>query len=181
MQAKRLRKLATKLMGELVINHGAQRPAGQTSADDTRIVQTLAEMVPTAAASYQQAMLDLVDTNRVSFRGPALELRESLREILDYLAPDDDVMGVDGFKLEPERKKPTMKQKMRFILRARGRSKSESVVPENTANAIDAMIAELARSVYDKSSVATHVATSRRNVDQVKRYVGALLHDILEI
>jgi hypothetical protein len=178
---KRLRKLAPRLMGALVVNQGAEAPAEETSADDARILQTLADMVPTAAASYRQALLDLVDPNRVSFRGPALELRESLREVLDHLAPDKDVMDADGFKLEPERTQPTMKQKVRFILKARGRSKSESTVPENTANAIDGMIADLARSVYDKSSVAAHVATTRRNVGQIKRYVGALLHDILEI
>lgn len=178
---KRLRKLAPRLMGALVMTQAGQVPVEQTSADDTRILQTLADMVPSAAASYRQALFDLTDEGRVSFRGPAVELRESLREVLDHLAPDKEVMAVDGFKLEPERTKPTMKQKVRFILKARGRSKSESTVPENTANAIDGMIADLARSVYDKSSVAAHVATTRKNVGQVKRYVGALLHDILEI
>jgi hypothetical protein len=43
------------------------------------------------------------------------------------------------------------------------------------------MIGEMARSVYDRSSLATHVATERKNVIQLKRYVDAVLQDILEL
>lgn len=179
--AKQIRKLSPKITSRLALGLGAVKSDERPSGDDTRIIETLSDMVPSAAASYRQALFDLADATRVSFRGPALELRESLRETLDHLAPDDEVMGADGFKLEKDRTKPTMKQKVRFILKARGQSKSSSVVPEDTAIAIDAMVADLTRSVYDKSSLASHVATSHRNVGQIKMYVGALLHDILEL
>jgi hypothetical protein len=33
-------------------------------------------------------LLDLADASRLSFRGAAAELREVLRELIDYLAPD---------------------------------------------------------------------------------------------
>jgi hypothetical protein len=56
-----------------------------------------------------------------TFRGTASELREALRETLDHLAPDEDVMKAPGFKLERDRKAPTQKQKVRFILRSRRR------------------------------------------------------------
>ena len=138
-------------------------------------------LVPSAALSYKQALADLNDEKRISFRGPALELREALREALDALAPDEDVVKSDGFKFEEGKKQPTTKQKVRFILRARGLSKSNREVPEDTASAIDELISQLTRSIQNLSSIATHVATERTNVRRVKRYIDAVLHDILEI
>lgn len=153
----------------------------QLSIEDIRVIQTLEGLLPSAALSYRQALYDLADERRISFRGPALELRESLRETLDYLAPDDEVLKSPGFALERGRQGPTMKQKVRFILRARGQSKGSAEVPEQTANTIDEMIGGLTRSIYDRSSVATHVATDRKTVEQIRRYVTAILHHILEL
>ena len=59
----------------------------QTSVE-VQIIETLQSLVPTAALSYQQAIRDLADSTRVSYRGPAAELREVLREVCDHLAPD---------------------------------------------------------------------------------------------
>ncbi|MDP2862635.1 MAG: hypothetical protein Q8N95_07575, partial [Desulfobacterales bacterium] len=53
---------------------------------DTMIIQTLSQIVPSAAFSYQQALQDLYAEQRLSWRGPATDLREALRETLDYLA-----------------------------------------------------------------------------------------------
>ncbi|HEU0018349.1 MAG TPA: hypothetical protein VFQ31_08360 [Methyloceanibacter sp.] len=49
--------------------------------EDEHIIRKLDALVPSAALSYKQAILDLRDDSRVSFYGPALELREALREI----------------------------------------------------------------------------------------------------
>jgi hypothetical protein len=59
----------------------------------------------------------------MSWRGPATDFRESLRETLDHLAPDSAVKAEPGFKLEQNTSGPTMKQKVRFILKKRGVSK----------------------------------------------------------
>jgi hypothetical protein len=108
-------------------------------------------------------------------------LREALRETLDHLAPDKDVTGAPGYKQEPERNGPTMKQKVRFIRTARGLSKSSGAVPEQTATTVDELVGSLTRSVYDMSSVATHVAKERKAVVRIKLYVVAVLHEMLEI
>jgi Predicted pPIWI-associating nuclease len=83
------------------------------------IVETLSRIVPAAAASYQQCLLDLGGPSRYSYRGIAHELREILRETLDYLAPDADVMASTGFKLEEDQERPTQRQKALHILRSR--------------------------------------------------------------
>lgn len=104
-----------------------------------------------------------------------------LREVLDHLAPDKDVMGSAGFHLEKDRLNPTMKQKVRYILRLRDVGKTKAATPEDSTVAIDAILGDLTRSVYNLGSLATHVASERKQVAQVKRYIDALLHDILEI
>jgi hypothetical protein len=180
-QLKSIRKLLPKVTTRIELNQSIVKAPANTSAEDERIIQTLDGLLPSAAASYRQAIIDLADTNRLSFRGPALELREALRETLDHLAPDSEVTSAPGYVKEKDRHGPTMKQKVRFILKARGQSKSSSEVPEQTTITIDEMVGTLTRSIYDRSSVATHVATERRTVIQIRRYVAAVLHDILEL
>jgi hypothetical protein len=179
---KTLREISPEVITRLEKDRGQSlRPELTITAEDEKIINTLQGLVPAASLSYQQAIADLADDNRVSFRGPALELREALRETLDYLAPDKDVEASPGYKLEPDRKGPTMKQKVRFIRSARGQSKSSGAVPEQTATTIDELVGSLTRSVYDMSSVATHVAKERKAVVRIKLYVVAILHEILEI
>jgi hypothetical protein len=176
-----IRKLIPKVSSQIELAQGTARPSASATQEDERIIETLDGLVPAAALSYRQAIIDLADDKRLSFRGPALELREALRETLDHLAPDDAVTSVQGYAHEKGRLKPTMKQKVRFILKARGQSKSSSEVPEQTTITVEEMVGTLTRSVYDRSSGAAHTASERKTVVQIRRYVVAVLHHILEI
>jgi len=148
---------------------------------EQRITSTLSGLVESAALSYEQACLDLRDNKRRSYRGAAAELRETLREVLDYLAPDEDVSLQDNFKLEKDQTKPTMKQKVRYILKSRGKKKAQIDAPEVTVTLIEDKVGSLARSVYNRSSISTHVSTSRQEVRQIKAYVDVILGELLEI
>ena len=143
--------------------------------EDEQIMRKLDALVPSAALSYKQAILDLMNANRVSFRGPALELREALREILDHLAPDSEVTAAPWYVQEEDRDGPTMTQKVRSIMK---KKRSSSEAPEQMVTAFEEAIAKLARAVYKLSSKATHVAGERETVAQLRRYVVAILHDI---
>ena len=179
-QIKIIRKLMPKVTSRIELNQGITKTETNT-AEDRRVIDTLERLVPSAALSFKQAIVDLADDRRISLRGAALELREALRETLDHLAPDGAVTSADGYVQEKGRTGPTMRQKVRFILRARGPGKSASTVPEQTITTVDEMVGTLTRSVYDMSSVATHVALERKTVIQLRRYVVAILHDILEL
>ena len=179
-QMRRIRKLIPDVTTKIAITAGDES-SDQLSVEEKRLIQTLKDLVPSAALSYQQAIRDLKDKDRLSFRGPAVELREALRETLDHLASDSDVMAAPNWRPEGDRKTPTTKQKVRFILSARGVGRSGREVPEDTANTVDELIAGLTRSVQNMSSIATHVATERTNVRRAKRYIDALLLDILEL
>jgi hypothetical protein len=154
---------------------------GAHSVAETQLFDAVTALVPSAGLSYRQAIQDLAETNRVSFRGPAAELREVLREVLDHQAPDADVMSSPGFKLEKDRSKPTMKQKVRFILKARGQGSSAVELPEKALESVEAIVGGLARSVYNFGSVVTHVAGERQAVVHLKRYVEVVLSHLLEL
>lgn len=148
---------------------------------DRVIVDTLAQILPSAARAYEQALQDLAGPERLSWRGPATDLRESLREVLDHLAPDADVKAQKGFKVEKDQNGPTMKQKVRYILKKRGISNSLSKAPEQSAEAVDEIVGGFVRSVYSRSSISTHTPTERGEVFRIQSYVRAALCELLEI
>lgn len=147
---------------------------------DSRIVTTLRALKPSAALSYEQALADLSEVDRLFWRGPATDLREALRETLDHLAPDDDVKNSPGYKEIPDTHGPTMKQKVRYILKNRGQSKAASAPAEDAAVAIDEAVGSFVRSVYARSSVSTHTPTDKVEVLRVLALVRVVLSELLE-
>lgn len=150
-------------------------------ATDGEIVETLRQMAPSAALSYAQALHDLQSQSRLSWRGPATDLREALRETLDYLAPDDDVTGTSGYRQDPNVSGPTMKQKVRFVLKSRGESKSSSAPAEAATEAVESAVGTFVRSVYTRSSVSTHTPTDKAEVVRIRDLVRVVLCELLEI
>jgi len=145
------------------------------------IIRTLQRIVPAAALSYEQAIIDLANVRRRSYRGIAHELREVLRETLNYLAPDAEVMAVSGFKLEQEKDKPTQRQKALHVLRKRELSKEEISAPELTINLAEELSAQITRNAYTRGAKDAHTLSSEAEVRQLKMWVDAVLGELLEI
>ena len=78
----------------------------------------------------------------------ASELREVLRELLDHLAPDEDVRR--RVKLEKDQRRPSMKQKAIFIMKSRGIGETGRKTSEHAVEAIENSVGLLARSVYGR-------------------------------
>jgi hypothetical protein len=115
--------------------------------------------------------------------GPAHELRESLREVLDRFASPEEM---ENAAVKPERNAKadeiyTMKQKVHFIFKNRERNTTGSAVPENAVNMVEEVVASMTRSTYDRGSLSAHQERGKKACDQLKRYVGVVLHDLLEI
>jgi hypothetical protein len=185
---KNLHKLASELKELSVMSLSRVSERGQEgiglsslTPSEQQIIATLEALLPTAAASYRQGLLDLQEARRLSYRGTASEFREALRETLDHLAPDNAVMQQNGFSLEEGQKKPTMKQKSRFVMTSRERNKTQREVTEKSINVIETLAGEVVRATYDRASLATHLETTRGEVLRVKRYVDTVLFDLLEI
>ncbi len=148
---------------------------------ERRIIDTLFSILPTASASYEQCLMDLGAPPRRSYRGVAHELRETLREILDYLAPDVDVMAEAGFTLEKGTTRPTQRQKALHVLRKRRLSREAMRAPELAVSMVDELGAAIARSAYTRGSMSAHGVGSAQEVRQLKMYVDAVLAELLEI
>jgi hypothetical protein len=181
---KKLRKARTDIEYERELLIGAEeRKSGALILSDVeaRLLGMLQRLVPTAAASYQQALLDLQGGERSSYRGTADELREALREVLDHLAPDAEVVKQEGFAPEKDRTKPTMRQKARFILKSRSVPSAARSTTEGSIERIEESAAVLARSVYEHASLVSHLTFTKREVMNLKMYVDAVLGDLLQI
>jgi hypothetical protein len=153
--------------------------APRVDTTDRAIIETLQKLLPSAARSYEQAIRDLNGGARLSWRGPATDLREALRETLDHLAPDANVTAQPGFKLEPNATGPTMKQKVRYILRQRGMSKGAIDTPESAVEAVEQAVGTFVRSVYSRSSISTHTPTDKNEVLRIRDWVRVVLAELL--
>jgi hypothetical protein len=186
--AKSYQKLLTSVKSRLItidaqVVSSAALDTNRQNLDgvDVQILGTLQAIVPSAALSYQQALSDLKCESRLSWRGPATDLREALRETLDYLAPDEDVEGMPGYKQEPNTNGPTMKQKARFVLKSRGASKAVAGPAELAVDNVEESLGMFVRSVYTRSNVSTHTPTDKTEVLRVCDLVRVVLGELLEI
>lgn len=171
---------ALDIQKELLL--GAQSPSGLEDIFESNleraIYRTLGDLLPSASLSYEQALRDLADQNRVSFRGASAEFREALRETLDHLAPDSDVRDQMEIK---QNEKITMKQKVRFILKSRKSAGASRDTTERATELIDELTGALARSVYDRGSLATHVQSTRGEVTKIRHYLNSILAELLKL
>jgi len=148
---------------------------------DRVILETLRKLNASAAASYEQGLLDLEDATRISWRGTAVEFREALRETIDTLAPDSEIKSHGRVNLGDEATNPTMKQKIRFILRNRGQSKNQAKPTQRAVEIVEQTLGPFVRSVYDRASVAVHTRIAKQEALRVKEYVTTALADLLEV
>jgi hypothetical protein len=163
------------------LTSAAAKSAGRRTATDQLIIETLRDVCPSAAAAYSQALVDLGADMRESWRGPATDLREALRETLDVLAPDDEVTKEPGFKLEKDAHRPTMKQKVRHILKKRQAPHGAMAAPESAVQGIEDILGGITRSVYNRTSISTHTATDKKEVVRVHAWVRLIMCDLLEV
>lgn len=177
-QRSPLAALRERRLGETAVH--APRGAGAFGDTERRILGTLKAMLPDAASSYEQAIIDLTDLTRRSWRGTAVELREVVREVLDHLAPDGEVTKEPGFRLERDRVAPTMRQKASFVLRSRDLSGTSRRVPQDAIAVVDELTASFVRSTYERGSASTHGAPEKGETERLKMYVDTVLMELLE-
>jgi hypothetical protein len=150
-QLNELRPYLLEATVDLMKSRGSARLV--LSQTERAILDTLAVLLPLCATSYEQALRDIAQGARVSWRGTATELRETLRDMIDHLAPDDTVSAVPNFQFETGRDRPTQRQKVRHILRARRSSGAAVQVAEESLKKVEEPVAALERETYRRASV----------------------------
>jgi predicted pPIWI-associating nuclease len=155
-------------------------PAGR----DDQVAAQLRVLDREIAVSYEQALRDLSDENRLTYRAPAAELREVLAEVLRTLAPDSRVQNVAWFKearkSDPEKKEhPIRADRVRFILERRGSAVSDTV--RSYAAMVEERLSDVVNATYRRGSTATHAGTERNEVLTQLPYLNALLKELLTV
>ena len=146
-----------------------------------KILEMLEKVCPSAGRSFQQGLNDFSDQDRRSWRGTAVEFREALREVLDQLAPDEQVRVQPGYKQEPDTDSPTMKQKAVFVLKSRRPKDPQVKAFAEAIDIVENLIGKFVRAVYTRSTLSVHTASSRDEVGRIRDYVSLVLVELLEV
>ena len=155
-------------------------PAGR----DENVVTRLQQLDPELAESYEQAVIDIEDSDRVSYRGPAAELREVLTGVLHRLAPNSEVQVTDwyresrrsGARDEPT---PTRAERTKFILRSRQQGSAVTESAESYTVLVEERLGDVVSATYKRGSAATHSGTEQDELVKLLPYINALLRELL--
>jgi hypothetical protein len=155
-------------------------PAGR----DPGVANRLKQLEPELAESYEQAVVDIEDSTRVSYRGQAAELREVLTGVLHKLAPNSEVQATDwyrdarksGARSEPT---PTRAERTKFILRSRQKGSAVTESAESYTALVEQRLGDVVSATYKRGSAATHGGTERAELVNVLPYMNALLRELL--
>lgn len=143
-------------------------------AVDRLLLHRLEALQPELAASYSQVHIDLADDARLSFLGPAGEIREVMRAVIHELSPDDDVRARSWYVGHEDR--PTQAERIRHILESRSETETSAT---NTAGIVEEKVATFGRDLYRRASRALHTGAQREELRKIVRWVEAVLIEIL--
>jgi len=179
-----IRHFTDKLLVPVSRAYWSQAPGRTPVGRDEDAANRLRQLAPDLADSYEQAVLDIEETDRISYRGPAAELREVLTGVLHMLAPNPRVEETDwyrearrtGVRAEPT---PTRAERVKFILRSRAKGSAVTEVGESFMTSVEERLANVVNATYRRGSAATHGSTERDEMGQLLPYVNAILREIL--
>jgi hypothetical protein len=126
----------------------------------------------------EQALTDLNDGSRLSYVGPAGEIREVLRATVQLFAPDDLVRAQSWFVGIPQGDKvnPSQAERLRYAVQRRGGDREQV---KGVAELTEQLIGEIGRRTYTTGSAALHAGTQQEKVRKLAGWVFALLYEVL--
>lgn len=136
------------------------------------------------AEGYEQACADIEDAKRISYRGPAAELRELLTGVLHKLAPNEDVEATDWYK-EARRSgvrkesAPTRAERTKYILRSRMKGSAVTDTAETHMVSVEGRLGDVVNATYKRGAAVTHLGGERDELQNLLPYVNALLRELL--
>lgn len=150
---------------------------GNAPSQETSPLASRLSVVSSAVElSYQQAIRDLEDRDRLTYVGPATELREVLGATIRTLSPEDDAIRSEPW-FKGHEGRPTQAERIRAILADKERAQPAVKALEIVNEAIGAV----GRLTYSRASAATHLGreSPRDEVERIKNWVDAVLEEIL--
>ncbi|MEX0629956.1 MAG: hypothetical protein WEE67_06255 [Chloroflexota bacterium] len=153
----------------------ARGPLSGLHAD---ILERLRRQSPALADSLEQALTDLNDHNRLSYVGPAGEVREVMRAAVQQLAPDDEVRKQPWFvgTKQGDKINPTQAERARYAVQVRGGSEDQV---KDVDELTDGLVGQISRQTYTTGSGAFHAGTQQARVRKLTGWVFAVLDEVL--
>ena len=151
---------------------------GPLSGRETGILARLRRVSVALADSMEQALRDLNDHSRLSYVGPAGEVREVMRATVQLLAPDDEIrkqpwyLGIE----QGGKRNPSQAERTRYAVQQRRGSKDQV---QDIDGLIDELIGQIGRRTYAVGSGAFHAGADRDAVWKLTGWVWALLDEVL--
>jgi hypothetical protein len=145
---------------------------------DAHILERLRRHSAPLADSMEQALTDLNDPNRLSYVGPAGEVREVMRATVQMFAPDDEVRKQPWFVgiKQGNKVNPSQAERTRYAVQLRGGSKD---LVKDHDSTVDEMVGAIGREAYNTGSAALHAGTKQERVRKLTGWVFALLDEVL--
>lgn len=178
------RHFADNLLVRISRAYWSRAPQHSSPGRDEEVGQRLKHIDGKIADGYEQAVLDIEVPDRLSYRGPAAELREVLTHVLHTLAPDDKVTATDWYK-EARRSgqrtetRPTRAERTRFILRGQAQGSAATESAESYMVMVEDRLGHVIGRTFERQNAATHASCEREELVRLLPYINALLRELL--
>lgn len=151
---------------------------GPLSGRDADVLRRLRALSGPLADSLEQALRDLNDLSRLSYVGPAGEVREVMRAAVQLLAPDSEVAAQPWFKGVPDAgsPRPTQAERIRYAIQRQGGDFDQV---RDVDELVETLVGKIGRSTYTTGSKAFHAGTVRGRVENLTGWVFAVLSEVL--
>lgn len=151
---------------------------GPLSAREAEILVRLRRLSPSLADSLEQALQDLNDHTRLTFVGPAGEVREVMRAAIQMLAPDEEIRKQPWFVgiQQGGKRNPSQSERTRYAVQQRKGNKDQAKAADEL---IDELVGQIGRQTYSAGSSALHAGTVRSKVLKLTGWIFALLDEVL--
>jgi hypothetical protein len=168
-----VRQPAARTVAEAVV------PArGPLSAREASILVRLRKLSGSLADSMEQALRDMNDQGRLSYVGPAGEVREVMRAAVQQLAPDDEIRKQPWFLgiVQGGKTNPSQAERTRYAVQQRRGSKDQV---EDLDALIDNLVGQIGRRTYQTGSGKFHAGPDQADVWKLTGWVWAVLDEVL--
>jgi hypothetical protein len=150
------------------------------SGRDAVVMERLRRLSESLAQSLEQSLRDLNDPTRLSYIGPAGELREVMRAAIQQLAPDAEIRKQPWYKGVPasngKSTNPSQAERARYAAQVRG-GNPEQV--KELDGIVEGSIGRISRDTYTVSSKSFHSGAAQEQVRKLTGWIFAILDEVL--
>lgn len=174
--------LEVKKLGQMFATwHMRFGNSADANSHDERISEKLRGLDAELMAKYVAAWRILA-SDLPNYSGAVSELRDTITLVLHLVAPDDKVMGEQGFQLEKGQAKPTRKQRAKYVARVNflSRDMAKGLVSElELLESHCEQVGTFVSAGYSASSALTHTTATRDACHMALRQGDSILAQIL--